>query len=197
MTATLAHANCVLYEAFLNKPSFAVFARETDYAAHSGGDWRNPGFTRDGSHHVVCVSWDDANAYVNWLAKKTGKPYRLQSEAEFEYAARAGTTTPFGWGSSITPAQATYDGNYLYGGGGSKGVYRKGTVPDGSFDANPWGLHNVHGNVWRSISLSRPCQSAAANRNWLILLSRAFGRPQSNSSCSIQSGCGHFRVFAD
>ncbi len=128
---------------------FAVFARETDYAIRSACDWRNPGFTLDGSHPVVCISWDDANAYVNWLAKKTGKPYRLVSEAEFEYAARAGTTTPFWWGSSITPAQANYNGNYLYAEGGSKGVYRKGTVSVGSFDANPWGLHNVHGNVWQ------------------------------------------------
>jgi formylglycine-generating enzyme required for sulfatase activity len=99
---------------------------------------------------VVCVSWDDANAYANWLAKKTGKPYRLLSEAEWEYAARAGTTTPFWWGSSITPAQANYDGNFVYEGGGSKGEYRKGTVPPaGSFDANPWGLYNVHGNAWQ------------------------------------------------
>jgi formylglycine-generating enzyme required for sulfatase activity len=132
----------------VTRDQFAVFARETNYAAHSGCDWRDPGFTQEGSHPVVCVSWDDANAYANWLAKKTGKPYRLLSEAEWEYAARAGTTTPFWWGSSITPAQANYDGNYVYA-GGSKGEYRKGTVPAGSFDANPWGLYNVHGNAWQ------------------------------------------------
>jgi formylglycine-generating enzyme required for sulfatase activity len=97
---------------------------------------------------VVCVSWDDANAYANWLAKKTGTPYRLPSEAEWEYAARASTTTPFWWGSSITPSQANYDGNYVYA-GGSKGVYRQGTVLVSSFAANPWGLYNVHGNAWQ------------------------------------------------
>jgi formylglycine-generating enzyme required for sulfatase activity len=62
--------------------------------------------------------------------------------------ARAGTTTPFWWGSSITPEQANDDGNYLYRGGGSKGEFRMGTVPAGNFDPNPWGLYNVHGNVW-------------------------------------------------
>jgi formylglycine-generating enzyme required for sulfatase activity len=117
----------------VTRDQFAVFARETGFASHSGCDWRNPGFMQEGSHPVVCVSWDDANAYANWLAKKTGKPYRLLSEAEFEYAARAGTTTPFWWGSSITPAQANYDGDYVYAGGGSKGKYRKGTVPADSF----------------------------------------------------------------
>jgi formylglycine-generating enzyme required for sulfatase activity len=79
----------------VTRDQFAAFATETGYAAHSGCDWRNPGFTQEGSHPVVCVSWDDANAYANWLGKKTGKPYRLVSEAEWEYAARAGTTTPF------------------------------------------------------------------------------------------------------
>jgi formylglycine-generating enzyme required for sulfatase activity len=138
---------------------FAAFVRETGYAASTtcikypswnrDGSWRDPGFAQEGSHPVVCVSWDDANAYVNWLAKKTSKPYRLPSEAEWEYAARAGTRTPFWWGSSITPAQANYDGNYVYAGGGSKGIYRNGTVPVSSFAANPWGLYNVHGNAWQ------------------------------------------------
>jgi formylglycine-generating enzyme required for sulfatase activity len=110
--------------------------------------WRDPGFAQDDSHPVVCVSWDDAKAYASWLAEVTGRPYRLLTEAEWEYAARAGTKTPFWWGSSVTPAQANYDGNDVYAGGGSKGEYRKGTVPVGSFAANPWGLCNVHGNVW-------------------------------------------------
>jgi formylglycine-generating enzyme required for sulfatase activity len=133
----------------VTRDQFALFAQETGYAAHSGCDWRNPGFTQDGSHPVVCVSWDDANAYAKWLTNKTGKPYRLLSEAEFEYAARAGTATPFWWGSSITSAQANYDGNYVYAGGGSTGVDRHGTVPAGSFEANLWGLYNVHGNAWQ------------------------------------------------
>ena len=86
--------------------------------------------------------------YAAWLSQVTGQTYRLLSEAEWEYAARAGTTTPFWWGSSIMPAQANYDGNFVYAGGGAKGEYRKATVPVGDFEANPWGLYNVHGNVW-------------------------------------------------
>jgi formylglycine-generating enzyme required for sulfatase activity len=138
---------------------FAAFVRETKYPASTAcykypplsrdGTWRDPGFKQDGSHPAVCVSWNDARAYVDWIAKKTGKPYRLLSEAEFEYAARAGTSTPFWWGSSITPAQANYDGTYVYEGGGSKGEYRRGTEPAVSFAANPWGLYNVHGNAWQ------------------------------------------------
>jgi formylglycine-generating enzyme required for sulfatase activity len=100
-----------------------------------------------GNRPVINVSWNDANAYAEWLSRRTGKTYRLLSEAEREYVTRAGTTTPFWWGSSITPDQANYDGNYTYG-GGTKGEYRARTIPVDSFEANPWGLFNVHGNVW-------------------------------------------------
>jgi formylglycine-generating enzyme required for sulfatase activity len=96
----------------------------------------------------VCVNWKDARAYVAWLSEATGYTYRLLSEAEWEYAARAGTTEPFWWGSSITPAQANYKGDYVYEGGGGEGEYRQSTVPVGSFEPNPWGLYNVHGNIW-------------------------------------------------
>ncbi len=121
---------------------------EKDWKHDPKASWRGPGFGQDDSHPVVCMNWDDAKAYAAWLADKTGKPYRLLSEAEWEYAARAGTAEPFWWGTSITPEQANYDSNYVYEGGGSKGEYRKGTVPVGSFAPNPWGLYNVHGNVW-------------------------------------------------
>ena len=110
--------------------------------------WRAPGFAQDDRHPVVCVNWNDAKAYAEWLSSKTGKTYRLLSEAEREYVTRAGTTTPFWWGTSITPQQANYNGNFLYAGGGSKGEYRQRTVPVDSFEPNPWGLYNVHGNVW-------------------------------------------------
>jgi formylglycine-generating enzyme required for sulfatase activity len=110
--------------------------------------WRYPGFEQQDNHPVTCVNWEDAKAYVLWLTQHTGKPYRLLSEAEWESVARAGTTTPFWWGSEITPAQANYDGRHLYAGGGNKGDYRKVTVPAQACAANPWGLYNVHGNVW-------------------------------------------------
>ncbi|MGP0088946.1 MAG: SUMF1/EgtB/PvdO family nonheme iron enzyme [Xanthobacteraceae bacterium] len=100
-----------------------------------------------GRRPVINVSWDDAKGYVAWLSRKTGKTYRLLSEAEREYVARAGTSTPFWWGSSISTSQANYDGTSTYG-GGSKGEYRKQTLPVDSFQPNPWGLYQVHGNVW-------------------------------------------------
>ena len=100
-----------------------------------------------GRRPAINVNWDDAKTYVSWLSEKTGKQYRLLSEAEWEYAARGGTTTPFHFGSTISTLQANYNGNYMYG-GGVKGVYRERTVTVGSFPANGFGLHDVHGNVW-------------------------------------------------
>lgn len=142
---------------------FKVFVQETNrkmengcivwmgyrWGEHSAKSFRSPGFEQNGSHPVVCVSWDDAKAYVKWLSKKTGKSYRLPSEAEREYVTRAGTATPFWWGRSISTDQANYDGSHvLYEGAGEKGVNRQGTVPVNSFKPNPWGLYQVHGNVW-------------------------------------------------
>jgi formylglycine-generating enzyme required for sulfatase activity len=101
-----------------------------------------------GARPVINVSWHDAKAYTAWLSKKTGKAYRLLSEAEREYVARAGAATTFWWGSSITPDQANYDGHYLDTGGGQNGGWRRQTVPVKSFEPNPWGLYQVHGNVW-------------------------------------------------
>jgi formylglycine-generating enzyme required for sulfatase activity len=100
-----------------------------------------------GRRPATNVSWDDAKAYVAWLTRKTGKGYRLLSEAEREYATRAGTTTPFWWGSAITPRQANYDGTAAYN-KGAKGEYRQKTLPVDAFEPNPWGLYQVHGNVW-------------------------------------------------
>lgn len=96
---------------------------------------------------VINVSWNDARAYIRWLNRKTGKTYRLLSESEWEYAARAGTTTPFAFGETLSAGQANYDGRYTYG-NGTKGVNRGRTMPVGSFPANAFGLHDMHGNVW-------------------------------------------------
>jgi formylglycine-generating enzyme required for sulfatase activity len=96
---------------------------------------------------VVGVSWEDAKAYVAWLSRKTGKQYRLPSEAEWEYAARGGTTTPFAFGPTISTEQANYDGTSAYE-TGPIGVNRQMTTPVGSFPPNAFGLHDMHGNVW-------------------------------------------------
>jgi formylglycine-generating enzyme required for sulfatase activity len=119
----------------------------TEWNSVQGKSFRDPGFSQDDKHPVVCVNWYDAKAYAAWLSKTTGKDYWLLSEAQREYMTRAGTTTPFWWGSSITPAQANYNGNGVYKGGGSIGEFRGRTLPVDSFEPNPWGLYNVHGNV--------------------------------------------------
>jgi formylglycine-generating enzyme required for sulfatase activity len=120
---------------------------ESKWKRDADSNWRSPGFTQDDRHPAVCTSWNDAKAYAAWLSSSTGKSYRLLSEAEREYVTRAGSTTPFWWGTTISTDQANYDGNITYA-AGAKGEWRKGTVPADSFTANPWGLYNVHGNVW-------------------------------------------------
>ena len=99
---------------------------------------------------MVNVNWKDAKSYVAWLSRKTGEQYRLLSEAEWEYAARAGTKGPFHFGSTISSYHANYNGKHKYG-SDRMGVYRKQTVPVGSFPANAFGLHDMHGNVWEHV----------------------------------------------
>ena len=99
------------------------------------------------SRPVINVSWKDAQDYCTWLSKQTGQGYRLPSEAEWEYACRAGTPMPFSFGSNITPEQVNYNGNHPYA-GGKQGQYREQTVPVRSLPPNAWGLYEMHGNVW-------------------------------------------------
>lgn len=101
-----------------------------------------------GEHRPVeQVSWYEAVEFCHRLSQHTGKLYRLPSEAEWEYACRAGSTTPFYFGETITPELANYNGNYSYG-PGPKGEYRAQATPVGSFGVNPWGLADMHGNVF-------------------------------------------------
>ncbi len=127
---------------------YEVTFREWDACRRDGGCSHAPGDRGwgRGDRPVIAVSWEDAKEYVRWLSRETGAEYRLLSESEWEYAARAGTTGPFHFGSTISPEQANYDGNYTYG-SGRKGRYRKRTEPVGSFPPNAFGLHDVHGNV--------------------------------------------------
>ncbi len=96
---------------------------------------------------VELVSWYDVVEFCARLSKHTKREYRLPSEAEWEYACRAGTSTPFHFGETITTQLANYDGNYIYG-NGIKGEYRNQTTPVGSFPPNAFGLYDMHGNVW-------------------------------------------------
>ena len=96
---------------------------------------------------VEQVNWYEAVEFCDRLSRSTQRLYRLPSEAEWEYACRARTQTPFYFGETITTDQANYDGNYTYG-TGVKGEYRKQTTDVGSFPANGFGLYDLHGNVW-------------------------------------------------
>ena len=129
---------------------YEVTFREWDSCVAGGGcnGYRpaDAGWSR-GDRPVINVSWRDAQAYVRWLSRETGEGYRLLSESEWEYVARAGTTGPFHTGATISTDQANYDGNYVYG-SGHRGVYREQTVVVGIFSPNRFGLHDVHGNVW-------------------------------------------------
>jgi len=113
-----------------------------------GGE--NPSaFKDDLTCPVEQVSADDAEVFLTRLcvALGDGAQASLPTEAQWEYACRAGTTTPFSFGANITPEQVNYDGNYPYA-RGAKGHYRKRSVPVKSLPCNPWGLYEMHGNVW-------------------------------------------------
>ncbi|MBI1383663.1 MAG: SUMF1/EgtB/PvdO family nonheme iron enzyme [Rhizobiales bacterium] len=159
---------------------FEVTFAEWDACVAGGGCTDRPqdrGWGR-GRQPVINVRWDDiTRQYLPWLNRKLGlsgaAAYRLLSEAEWEYAARAGTTTPFSFSATITTDQANYDGNYTYG-SGPKGPYRDRTVEVGSFAPNAFGLHDMHGNVWEWVD---DCYV------------ESYARAPTNGSAVTDSGC--------
>ncbi|MEM8948751.1 MAG: formylglycine-generating enzyme family protein [Pseudomonadota bacterium] len=119
-------------------------------------DWSKPGYKQTEDDPVVCVSWDDAKAYVRWLSEKTGESYRLPSEAEWEYAARAGRATRYFWGDDTGAACAYANGHdrksktisgLRYDAFPCADDYTE-TAPVGSFRPDDFGLHDMTGNVW-------------------------------------------------
>ena len=107
----------------------------------------DPSYFKGDNLPVECVSWNDAQEFCARLSRMANKTYRLPTEAEWEYACRGGTTTPFYCGETISTDLANYNGNYTYG-QGQKGEYREKTTEVGIFPANPFGLYDMCGNVW-------------------------------------------------
>jgi formylglycine-generating enzyme required for sulfatase activity len=158
----------------VTRGEFAIFVRETGhdpkgclvFASGRWRDdqhrsWRNTGYVQNDKHPVVCVSFDDAQAYIQWLSKKTGKTYRLPSEAEWEYAARAGTATVRFWGDGRDEACQYANVGDLYGANRLKwNLENKNRVfqcndgfaytsPVGSYKPNAFGLYDMLGNVYQ------------------------------------------------
>ena len=135
-------------------PSFAIGKYEVTFAQWdacvadkgcTGPAAEDQGWGR-GTRPVIGVTWDEAKEYTGWLSRKTGKQYRLPTEAEWEYAARARTTTAFSFGATISPEQANYNGTTAYG-DGKAGANRQQTQPVGSFPPNAFGVYDMHGNA--------------------------------------------------
>ncbi len=136
--------------------------RSPIFELNSSFNWRNPGFAQNDNHPVVGVSWEDAQAFCAWLSKKEGVHYRLPTEAEWEHASRAGSRTWFSWGDEFAavgskaniahaelekayPERALRQWLFDSSAAGDGHIF---TAPVGSFPANTWGLHDMHGNVW-------------------------------------------------
>ncbi len=122
----------------VTRGEFAAFISDSNYDA--GSAWRKPLFKQTERDPVVNVSWFDAQAFAVWLSQKTQQKFRLPTEAEWEYAARAGTSTKYYWGDDIGKNQANCNNCDSRWDGDS-------TAPVGSFAANPWGLFDIAGNT--------------------------------------------------
>jgi formylglycine-generating enzyme required for sulfatase activity len=140
----------VRFETTIAVGEFETTFDEWDACVKDGGCTSSPsdeGWGR-GRRPVINVSWKDAKDYVSWLSRKTGKTYRLLTEAEWEYAARAGSTTAYSWGDRIDCSKANYDGGRGSDCAAQGSRSLRGTRAVGSYSANRWGLHDMLGNVW-------------------------------------------------
>lgn len=128
-------------------PDFYIGKYPVTQAQYEAIMGNNPSNFKGAKRPVEQVSWKEAVAFCEAVKKMTGKAYRLPSESLWEYACRAGTTTPFCYGETLTAELANYDANYTYG-DGPKGKYREETTEVGQFPPNGFGLYDLHGNVW-------------------------------------------------
>lgn len=124
----------------VTRRQFARFVQATGYKSEIDPEvdepnWRTPGFDQADDHPVVFVTWNDAVAFCQWLSEQDARNYRLPTEAEWEYACRAGTTTPFYFGNTISADLANYNRNL------------ETTTPSSKYRPNGWGLYDMHGNV--------------------------------------------------
>jgi formylglycine-generating enzyme required for sulfatase activity len=121
--------------------------KEDEWQKVKDANWRNPSFPKkapqEDNQPVVCISWNDTKAYIDWLTEQTGQAYRLPSEAQWEYAARAGTDTDYWWGNKFARSRVNCRGS-----GRPSRWSGKQTAPVGSFKPNPFGLYDTAGNVW-------------------------------------------------
>jgi formylglycine-generating enzyme required for sulfatase activity len=127
--------------------SFYMGKYEVTQAQYRAVMGTNPSKFKGDDLPVENVSWNDAKEFCRKLSQITGREYRLPSEAEWECACRAGTTTEFAFGRSLSSEQANFDDNFGYG-GAPNGIFRQKTTPVGSFQPNAFGLYDMHGNVW-------------------------------------------------
>lgn len=165
------------------------FVKGTGYTRPSDKGWGQEHWGR-GETPVFNVSWYDVQHYLRWLSKQTGKRYRLPSEAEWEYAARAGATTPFHTGHCINAAQANFHAGFPYTGcsPGNKQEqrYRGRTIASGTFAPNAWGLHDVHGNIfeWTEDCWHESYNKAPANGSaWVDYEDDDFGETELAKNC--------------
>jgi formylglycine-generating enzyme required for sulfatase activity len=157
----------------------ACHTRDPDTARLGPPDvsFGHPGYAFTGSHPAVCVSWHEAQAYVTWLGRRTSKPYRLPSEAEWEYAARAGTTTRYSFGNDETELChyarfADLASSFAWAGGCRSATNTRGPLQVGALKPNAWGLFDMHGNGWEWVA---DCWTADARE--LPTDGSAFTRP--------------------
>ncbi len=162
---------------------------------HPEASWNNLGFLQDDNHPVVCITWNDAQDYIQWLSRKTGATYRLLTEAEWEYAARAGTSTPYPWGSTASHEYANYGTDTVAGVGFVLGRDKwLTTSPVGAFPPNQFGLHDMHGNVlqWVEDCFSEsyaglPTDGSAYKEDIILKMQTArLSRMNGRSSCSFR-----------
>ncbi len=136
------------WEAFAGSTHSPLPSSVCAYALKLNASWKDPGFPQSDDHPVVCVTWEEARDYSQWLSKRTGHKYRLLTEAEWEYAARGGTTTAFPWGNEASHEHANYGKDTCCAPEISGRDRWDFTSPVGSFPPNPFGLYDMHGNVF-------------------------------------------------